>query len=410
MAHGTLAVTRLPWSSCVSAINRGITVRRREPGPTSPTSSRSTRTARTKRPPCPTRSGPRFRPTTSGSSPGARRRLPVRGQPVGGTDAPGPESGCPHRLDNSPSGHLRLSGVAAVRFESTTGERDAGTAIRAGHRTVPQRDLAGHTHGHLRRPHAPGDVRRRSTPSRRRSRSRSGPVGARSPTSAGAIEADATSTELTITEPLAAVHIGATAATCRLPAAAHAGRRRGATARRIDVDDCRRGADDAPHDRGAAPSSGSAARPRHSPLDAAAERRRHDSRRRPATRADLPTIARRSSRMRSARRDTARRAAQPARRDCDRHGEVIGFRFFHGLPCPLSSKRISPRLTLARRGKVRDVYDLGEHLLIVATDRISAFDYVLGSGIPDKGTVLTQLSAFWFGTIAGDLTPHHLVS
>ncbi len=68
-----------------------------------------------------------------------------------------------------------------------------------------------------------------------------------------------------------------------------------------------------------------------------------------------------------------------------------------------------PTLKLARRGKVRDVYDVGEHLLIVATDRISAFDYVLGSGIPDKGTVLTQLSAFWFGKI-GDLTPHHLVS
>jgi phosphoribosylaminoimidazole-succinocarboxamide synthase len=66
-------------------------------------------------------------------------------------------------------------------------------------------------------------------------------------------------------------------------------------------------------------------------------------------------------------------------------------------------------LTLARRGKVRDVYDLGEHLLIVATDRISAFDYILGSGIPDKGKVLTQLSAFWFGRIA-DLVPHHLVS
>jgi phosphoribosylaminoimidazole-succinocarboxamide synthase len=66
-------------------------------------------------------------------------------------------------------------------------------------------------------------------------------------------------------------------------------------------------------------------------------------------------------------------------------------------------------LTLARRGKVRDVYDLGEHLLIVATDRISAFDYILGSGIPDKGKVLTQLSAFWFDQI-GDLIPHHLVS
>ena len=71
-------------------------------------------------------------------------------------------------------------------------------------------------------------------------------------------------------------------------------------------------------------------------------------------------------------------------------------------------------LTLARRGKVRDVYDLtlpsGEAaLLIVATDRISAFDYVLGSGIPDKGKVLTQLSGFWFERL-GDLVPHHLIS
>ena len=68
-------------------------------------------------------------------------------------------------------------------------------------------------------------------------------------------------------------------------------------------------------------------------------------------------------------------------------------------------------LTLQRRGKVRDVYDLGQHLLIVATDRISAFDYVLGSGIPDKGKVLTQLSAFWFERIAAEgLVPHHLIS
>jgi len=66
-------------------------------------------------------------------------------------------------------------------------------------------------------------------------------------------------------------------------------------------------------------------------------------------------------------------------------------------------------LTLQRRGKVRDVYDLGEQLLIVATDRISAFDYVLGSGIPDKGKVLTQMSKFWFDKIAG-MTPHHLIS
>jgi phosphoribosylaminoimidazole-succinocarboxamide synthase len=71
-------------------------------------------------------------------------------------------------------------------------------------------------------------------------------------------------------------------------------------------------------------------------------------------------------------------------------------------------------LNLHRRGKVRDVYDVtldsGEPaLLMVATDRISAFDYVLGSGIPDKGKVLTQLSAFWFERL-GDLVPHHLLS
>ncbi len=54
-----------------------------------------------------------------------------------------------------------------------------------------------------------------------------------------------------------------------------------------------------------------------------------------------------------------------------------------------------------RHGKVRDLFDLGDRLLLVATDRISAFDYVLGSGIPDKGKVLTQLSAFWFEHTAG---------
>jgi phosphoribosylaminoimidazole-succinocarboxamide synthase len=71
-------------------------------------------------------------------------------------------------------------------------------------------------------------------------------------------------------------------------------------------------------------------------------------------------------------------------------------------------------LKLHRRGKVRDVYevtlDSGETaLLMIATDRISAFDYVLGSGIPDKGKVLTQLSGFWFGKMV-DLVPHHLIS
>ncbi|MDD5542094.1 MAG: phosphoribosylaminoimidazolesuccinocarboxamide synthase [Acidobacteriia bacterium] len=68
-----------------------------------------------------------------------------------------------------------------------------------------------------------------------------------------------------------------------------------------------------------------------------------------------------------------------------------------------------PGIEIFIRGKVRDVYALGERLLIVATDRISAFDYVLGSGIPGKGRVLTQLSRYWFETLAS-LVPHHLVS
>ncbi len=68
-----------------------------------------------------------------------------------------------------------------------------------------------------------------------------------------------------------------------------------------------------------------------------------------------------------------------------------------------------PTLARFRTGKVRDVYDLGDTLLLVATDRISAFDYVLGSGIPDKGKVLTQLSAFWFEKLA-DVVPNHFLS
>lgn len=67
-------------------------------------------------------------------------------------------------------------------------------------------------------------------------------------------------------------------------------------------------------------------------------------------------------------------------------------------------------LTLVRRGKVRDVYACDDDtLVIVATDRISAFDYVLGSGIPDKGRVLTQLSAFWFARTA-HIVPNHLIT
>jgi len=65
-------------------------------------------------------------------------------------------------------------------------------------------------------------------------------------------------------------------------------------------------------------------------------------------------------------------------------------------------------LPLFRRGKVRDVYDLGEELLIVATDRISALDFVLPCGIPDKGKVLNQLSAFWFEKTA-HIVPNHFV-
>jgi phosphoribosylaminoimidazole-succinocarboxamide synthase len=65
-------------------------------------------------------------------------------------------------------------------------------------------------------------------------------------------------------------------------------------------------------------------------------------------------------------------------------------------------------LPLFRRGKVRDVYDLGDKLLIVSTDRISAFDVVLPCGIPDKGKVLNQLSAFWFEKTA-HILPNHLI-
>ena len=61
------------------------------------------------------------------------------------------------------------------------------------------------------------------------------------------------------------------------------------------------------------------------------------------------------------------------------------------------------------RGKVRDVYDLGDHLLIVATDRISAYDFVLPTPVPDKGKVLCQTSNFWFAKLA-DVCPNHLVA
>lgn len=62
-----------------------------------------------------------------------------------------------------------------------------------------------------------------------------------------------------------------------------------------------------------------------------------------------------------------------------------------------------------KRGKVRDIYDLGDRLVLVATDRISAFDWVNPVGIPDKGKVLTQISLFWFEQI-GDIVKNHLIS
>jgi phosphoribosylaminoimidazole-succinocarboxamide synthase len=65
-------------------------------------------------------------------------------------------------------------------------------------------------------------------------------------------------------------------------------------------------------------------------------------------------------------------------------------------------------LPLVARGKVRDIYDLGDKLLIVATDRLSAFDVVLPTPIPDKGAVLTQMSAFWFEQ-TGDIVPNHFI-
>ncbi len=68
-----------------------------------------------------------------------------------------------------------------------------------------------------------------------------------------------------------------------------------------------------------------------------------------------------------------------------------------------------PELGPVKRGKVRDIYDLGDKLLIVATDRISAFDVVNESGIPGKGKVLTALSLFWFDYL-GDITANHLIT
>jgi phosphoribosylaminoimidazole-succinocarboxamide synthase len=68
-----------------------------------------------------------------------------------------------------------------------------------------------------------------------------------------------------------------------------------------------------------------------------------------------------------------------------------------------------PGMKLLSRGKVRDLYEIGNDLLLVATDRLSAFDVVLPTPIPDKGKVLTQLSLFWFETLR-DVVPNHVLS
>src|SRR5438094_313766 len=75
----------------------------------------------------------------------------------------------------------------------------------------------------------------------------------------------------------------------------------------------------------------------------------------------------------------------------------------------IQSEVFLPNCELIGRGKVRDIYAIKDHLLIVATDRISAFDFILGSGIPGKGKVLTQMSLFWF-EFMGDVVSNHLVT
>jgi phosphoribosylaminoimidazole-succinocarboxamide synthase len=79
------------------------------------------------------------------------------------------------------------------------------------------------------------------------------------------------------------------------------------------------------------------------------------------------------------------------------------------MTTPVVSMTEFKSLILKGRGKVRDIYDLGDRLLIVATDRISAFDVVMPNPVPDKGRILTQLSNFWFD-LTKDLVPNHVLS
>ena len=79
------------------------------------------------------------------------------------------------------------------------------------------------------------------------------------------------------------------------------------------------------------------------------------------------------------------------------------------MPSQVISTTEFKSLTLKGRGKVRDIYDLGDRLLIVATDRISAFDVVMPNPIPDKGKILTQLSKFWFD-LTKEVVPNHIIT
>jgi phosphoribosylaminoimidazole-succinocarboxamide synthase len=79
------------------------------------------------------------------------------------------------------------------------------------------------------------------------------------------------------------------------------------------------------------------------------------------------------------------------------------------IPLQTLTQTDLPGLPLLARGKVRDLYSVGEHLLLIATDRISAFDHVLATGIPGKGKILTQLSLFWFQLLR-DVVPNHLIT
>ena len=91
--------------------------------------------------------------------------------------------------------------------------------------------------------------------------------------------------------------------------------------------------------------------------------------------------------------------------------ELLSMTAMSPSPSPKNvvTETLLPDITVHGRGKVRDMYDVGNYLLMVTTDRISAFDVVLGSVIPDKGKVLTQLSAFWFNQ-TGHIVPNHVVS